>query len=131
MMYARFSVVHHSPLSAVGEFPPLCIITFLPPLFFFLPNSSKTVQAETMPQTCWKDSNSVRLVLCVESGPGTGFTVGYCYFENALKSALRASSLLQVNLEFNQKELNIKTGECLEQRNRLCLFVDELCFTMT
>ena len=50
-------------------------------------------------QHCWKRSSSVNLVLCVNSGLGTGFRSEYDYSENTQKSVLTAAPLFQVNSE--------------------------------
>ena len=48
-------------------------------------------------------SNSINLVLCVNSGPGSA-SEEYRYCENGLKSALRAAPLFRVDSEFVRDE---------------------------
>ena len=91
-------------LPALRELSLSCTIAFLP---FFSPTFHETAQtvAQTKRRYCWKGSNAVNLVLCVNSGSETGFRTEYRCSEGARKSALRASPLFEVNLEFVQNKL--------------------------
>ena len=63
---------------------------------FFLQISIMQNVAQTKHQLFQKDGNSINLVFCFNSGPGTGFRMEYRYSENTPKSTLRAAALFRV-----------------------------------
>ena len=112
------SLYYYCPLPIFWELLLSCTAAFL--RFYSQPTFHQTAQnvAQTKHQHCLKGSNSVNLVLCVNSGPGTGFRMEYHYSENTHVNAQNFTlvpSKLRIHNELTHRgKENMKVGDVEE-----------------